>query len=183
MDYLSTIGYRKQAMRVRGGERPARHRRGTLAVGSVLLLIVGCTGRTAVPEGFEISDAKMCAEVNADRKPVRVTSEFPPGTRDVYCWFAWKNARPGLRITSRWYYEAASIHILTLPVSLTRVSDDGVLSLRMPEGKTLPPGSYRLDLSIGKKVLRSVPFTVLEVSAAETPSQAPEAPAQAPAGQ
>jgi hypothetical protein len=146
------------------------------------LTAAACQAQSSVPAAFKIAEVKICADVDDNRQPLGVTSEFPAGTREVYGWFSWKNAAIGLPVLSRWYYETANIQILTLSVALTRVSDHGVVSLKMPEGKTFPSGSYRLDLSVRGKVVKSVPFTVLAPPAPSS-AQAPQAQPQSPPGQ
>jgi hypothetical protein len=133
-----------------------------VTLATFLLSFLGCGAQMSHPA--EIIDAQMSLGLDANRRPVEITSEFPPGTLEVYCWFSWKNANPGLQITARWYYTSGNIHILDYPLTLTRVSDNGALSLRMPPGKTLPAGSYRLDLEVKGKVLKSVSFIILEAS-------------------
>jgi hypothetical protein len=182
VDELSAPRYRSEVTAMRGNIMGGSVRAAACAAAVAGALAgAACRGQGSVPASFKIAEATMCADVDDDRQPLGVTSEFPAGTREVYGWFSWKNAAIGLPVLSRWYYETANIQILTLSVALTRVSDHGAVSLKMPEGKTLPSGSYRLDLSVRGKVVKSVPFTVLAPPAASS-AQAPQAPPGQTAG-
>jgi hypothetical protein len=109
---------------------------------------------------FEITDIKMCKQVGEDRKPMGVTTAFPPGTQTVHAWFAWKNGEPGFKVVAKWNYASENIRILDYPFELTRVADNGIVSLRMPAGKSLPDGTYRLDFEADGKVVKSATFKV-----------------------
>ena len=116
---------------------------------------------SAAEPAFKITDLKICQDVDKDRNPIKITNEFPAGTSAVYAWFAWEGGKAGFQITAKWHYATEDIHILDFPVTLTRTSDRGVIILRMGTGKTLPPGSYRLDIEAGGKVIKSALFTAL----------------------
>lgn len=127
------------------------------------------------PAAFEITDAVLCAGIDKDRKPVQPTSVFPPDTRNVYCWFRWKNSRPGVRLLCRWYFLDQDINILDVPVTLTRIADQGAVSLEMPEDRALPPGAYEVEFELEGRVVKSVPF-VIEKPASQTESYLDAAP-------
>ena len=133
-----------------------------LALPIIVLLILSQSANAdaASTEQFEITDLKLCRSTDENRRPINVTSEFPAGTHDIYAWFAWKNAEKNQQITAKWEYASEDIHILDTPVTLTRRSEQGVLSLRMPKEKSLPSGTYRLDIEASGKVLKSASFTV-----------------------
>lgn len=124
-----------------------------------VFLLAACEGGFSRPS-LEITEAAMSLGIDADGNPVEVTSEFPLGTETVYCSFSWKGGKPGLTVLARWHYTSGDIRILDTTFNLTRVSDRGVLSLKMPPGKPLPAGEYRLDIESKGKVLKSVSFTV-----------------------
>lgn len=135
--------------------------------GALVVLLPACGNQaTSAPRNFAVTEAKMCRDVDEARRPIGVTTDFPSETDRMHCWFAWKDASRGLQLTARWYYVSEDFHILDVPVSLTRVSDYGVVSLIMPQGKTLPSGSYRLELKAGKKIVKTLTFTVLPSSPA-----------------
>ncbi len=151
-----------------GGKRLSSHRTGlrrqAVVWAGVALVVAAAVALThAVFFGhtaFAITEAVTCQDIDTDRQPVKVTSVFPKGTERVHCWFAWKGASPKLEMTGQWYYATGGFRILDLHVTLTRAADHGVLSLQMPPGKTLPPGSYRLDLTVKGKTAKTIPFTV-----------------------
>lgn len=109
---------------------------------------------------LKITEALMTSRMNGARRPAQAASEFAAGTTAVYCWFSWKNAKPGLQMTTRWHYTSSLIPILDSSLTLNRVADNGVISLRMPAGKTFPTGSYRLDFEVKGEVVKSVSFAV-----------------------
>ena len=138
----------------------------SLAVIPLLLLIIFANSRSLMAASpfsppFKITELKLCQEVDKDRNPVKITTEFPAGTNTVYAWFAWKDAERGLKITAHWHYTTENIAILDFSVALNRSADHGVIMLRMGEGKTLPAGSYRLDIEVDSKVIKSISFTAL----------------------
>lgn len=134
------------------------------AIGAAVISVVLLPACQRNVPPFEITDAKTCLEISADRTPVTVVSEFSPQTNQVHCWFAWQNAKRDLKLTARWYNTSEGLHILDFPLTLTRRSDQGAVSLKMPQGRSLPVGAYRVDFSLdsvlGPKVVKSVPFTV-----------------------
>ena len=129
----------------------------------ILLLVLAQSFQlqAASTDPFEISEVKFCRNVDKNRNPGDVTSKFPQGTQTIYAWFSWKNAPRSQKITAGWHYVSEDIHILDTPITLTRRTDQGVLSLKMPKDKSLPEGSYRLDIAADGKVLKSASFTVL----------------------
>ncbi len=138
-----------------------RIQRRLTVVAAALLVSATCAGCTRWGLGkFALTDAKICQNVDADRQPVGITSEFPTGTSVVHCWFAWKEAPPQFQLVARWYYATEEFLILAFPVTLTRRADHGVVSLKMIEGKSLPPGNYRVEFLAKTRVLKTLPFTV-----------------------
>ena len=113
----------------------------------------------------------MCQSVDANRMPQGITSTFSPDTANVTCRFSWKNAKPNLQLVAKWHYASQNLLILDFPITLTRTSDSGTVSLQMPQGKTLPSGAYRLDLKAEGKVVKSIPFTVSAVSSSAAPGE------------
>lgn len=131
-----------------------------LAVGATFLLSSLLLPPNAQAGNFEIRDAKACQNISKTRDPIRPTKSFPSGTTKVYVWFAWENASPGLKTIARWYFDSENIHILDIPFDLTKTSDKGAVSLRLRSGKVFPPGTYHVDLEVGGKIVRSIPFTI-----------------------
>lgn len=119
---------------------------------------LGWTGCANSP--IEITDAKMAFEVNEKILPVRVTSAFPSDTKTVHCWFQWKNAQTDTKITASWRFTTDDIHIIDYDFVIPRKEGAGSVALSMPETKTLPTGSYRVDLLLDTRKLRSLTFKV-----------------------
>ena len=141
------------------------------SLGSVMLL-ASCSNSSCPPalpfsglfkkSGLAIVDAKMSTGIDDKLLPVDVTTTFPKETPQVVVWFKWKNGSVNTEVVASWHYVTDDIHVLDYTFSIPRKEGSGSVSLSMPEGKTLPPGSYKLDLKAGKKLLKSLSFTVAE---------------------
>jgi hypothetical protein len=92
--------------------------------------------------------------------PVGVTEVFPAGTTQAFCWFEWKNARLGTKIIARWHFVTGDINILNYEFTIPKKEGSGGVSFVMPEGKQLPEGLYKIDLSTEEGVLKSLTFKV-----------------------
>lgn len=124
----------------------------------IILALSACSELSAGK--IHITDAKIAAGVDEKLMPVRVTDVFPKGTRTVFCWFKWKDAEINTPIIAKWYFVTDDIHVLDYTFKITRKEGAGNVSLSMPEGKLLPSGSYRLDLMLGGRKLKSRTFEV-----------------------
>ena len=127
---------------------------------SVLLVLFSIS--TAHAEAISITDIKMAHDIDGKYLPVNATKSFPSGTAKVFCWFAWKDATVDSQITVRWHYLTDDISILNYNFSIPRKQGSGGVALSMPEGKTLPPGSYQVELFFADKKISSLQFAVLE---------------------
>lgn len=109
---------------------------------------------------IRIAEIKMAKYIDANIMPVEATGVFPKGTAKVYCWFKWKDAEINSQITAKWLYVTENINILSYPVIVPRRSGAGSVALTMPKGKVLPSGSYRIDLILDGRKLKSCKFRV-----------------------
>ena len=107
-----------------------------------------------------ITNAKMANGINKKFMPVGVTDVFPAGTTRASCWFEWKNARVGTKIIAHWQFVTDNIHILNYEFIIPKKEGSGSVSLAMPEGKKLPEGVYKVGLSFGDSILKSLTFKV-----------------------
>ncbi|MDD5085078.1 MAG: hypothetical protein PHE61_03425 [Candidatus Omnitrophica bacterium] len=128
-----------------------------LAFCLTLFVLSGCF---LWPAGITITDAKTATGVNESLMPIQVTSLFPKQTSKVCCWFQWKNAKIDTKIVAKWYYTTDNIHILDYNFSIPRREGSGSVSLSMPEGKTLPVGSYQVTLNIGRRTIKALNFRI-----------------------
>jgi len=126
----------------------------------VLLICLAWAGCSPMGEKVHITDIKMASSIDANLAPVQVTDTFPEGTTKVSCWFKWEDSPAGTKLTAKWDYLTEKIHVLDYNLSLPRRNGMGGVLLTLPEGKTLPSGSYQVALMQGKKSLRSIPFQV-----------------------
>lgn len=122
------------------------------------LLLSACS----IPQSssIRIIDVKIANAVDENLMPIKVTDTFPKGTPKVFCWFQWKDAKVDTEILAKWHYVTDDIRILDYTFKIPRKEGSGSVSLSMPEGKTLPSGSYRIDLTQGKYALKSLNFKV-----------------------
>jgi hypothetical protein len=121
----------------------------------LIFVLAACTSGL-----ISITNVKTAAGIDEKLMPVQVTSVFPAGTKNVFCWFQWKNAKVGTKIAARWHFVTDNIHILDYAFTIPRREGSGGVSLSMPEGKTLPAGVYRVDLMLGDYRLRTLTFKV-----------------------
>ena len=105
----------------------------------------------------------MAYGIDEKYNPINATQQFPNGTSKVFCWFQWKDATINTPVTAKWVYVTGDIPVLNYTLSVPRKEGSGGIALAMPQGKTLPAGSYKVTLESDKKAsLKSVQFTVLE---------------------
>lgn len=109
---------------------------------------------------FKITEIKMALAISENITPIKPTDSFANGTSRVFCWFKWENAEVNSRVIAKWHYTSENIDILSYPMTIPRRDGSGSVLLSMPEGKTLPPGLYRIDLVFNNRVLKSREFRV-----------------------
>ena len=109
-----------------------------------------------------ITDVKTATGVDEKLMPVGPTESFPEGASRVYCWFQWKEAKVDTQVTAKWHYVTDDIRVLDYTFNIPRKQGSGSVSLAMPEDKKLPSGTYRVDLTLGNRLLKSLTFKVGE---------------------
>jgi len=124
----------------------------------IACLIAGYCKREAYK--FVLIDAKITTGLDDKFMPVEVTDNFLANTSKVCCWFQWKDAPKDTKIISHWYYVTDDIPVLDYTFIIPRKNGIGSVSLEMPQGKTLPIGTYRVDLLLQNKKLKSVAFRI-----------------------
>jgi len=130
-----------------------------LPILAMFLILTSCSRQDAVP--IRVTDIKTAAGVNDNFMPVNPMNVFPKETTKVFCWFSWKDAAKDVKLLAKWHYLTDDIPVLDYTFAIPRKEGTGSVSLSMPEGKTLPPGLYRVTLLLDKKELKSVTFKVL----------------------
>ena len=131
----------------------------------ILIVIFACSlalifAYQLINRDIYIVDAKTAVTVNEDLMPVKITDSFPRGTSRVYCWIKWRDARINIELVTKWRYLTDDIHIADHALIVPKKDGAGGVELAMPEGKTLPTGSYRIDIMMGRRVLKSIMFKV-----------------------
>ncbi len=112
------------------------------------------------PTQVHFTNAKIATAVDENMLPVKVTNIFPAGTTQVFCWFQWQDSDVNTQIVAKWEYVTDRIHILDYAFSIPRRKGMGSISLSMPEGKTLPSGEYRINLTKEDQTLKSLLFKI-----------------------
>jgi hypothetical protein len=105
-------------------------------------------------------DAKMASAVDANFMPVGVTGSFPASTERVTCWIKWKDARVNTEIVAKWHYLTDDVHIVDYPFNIPKREGSGGITINMPGGKKFPAGSYKVDLSLEGRLLKTLEFRV-----------------------
>jgi hypothetical protein len=126
-----------------------------IAVLFLTFAVVSCTRNL-----LTFTDAKIATSVDEKLMPVQATNVFPAGTKQVFCWFKWKDAIVGTKISARWHFVTDNIHILDYEFTIPRREGTGGISISMPEGKQLPDGMYKVDLMMGTTKLKTLNFKV-----------------------
>lgn len=136
---------------------------------SVALLAESAPAATTAK--FEIRRVAACREV-VEGRPVGPTQAFRATDRTVFVWFQGDTARADTDVRTEWYVNGIHEVQASHTIRVTAGHDTGVFSLQLPDGAQLPPGSYRVDLTIGGAVAASHTFEV----APDAPPDAPGAP-------
>lgn len=126
----------------------------------LLAALCGLTGCSLLNRDITIIDAKIVTAVDDKLMPVKIADIFPNGTSSLSCWFKWREARINTQIIAKWHYVTDDVHILDHSFNIPKRDGMGSVMLSMPEGKTLPQGDYKVDLFLGKRLLRSLTFKV-----------------------
>jgi len=122
----------------------------------VTLVLTGC-----IDSPITMTDAKIATGIDEKLMPTEVKDIFPSGTKTIFCWFQWKDGKVDTKITATWYFVTDDIRILDYKFAIPRKEGWGSVSLSMPEGKTLPVGSYKVDLLLNTHKLKSLTFKVV----------------------
>ncbi|MFA6320379.1 MAG: hypothetical protein WCY36_00790 [Candidatus Omnitrophota bacterium] len=109
---------------------------------------------------IQITDAKIVTAVDEKLMPVQVTDKFPKDTSRVVCWFQWKKATVNTKLVAKWHYVTDDIHILDYAFTIPKKSGAGSVTLSAPEGKTLPVGQYKVELTAENYPIKSLTFTI-----------------------
>ncbi|MDP3730320.1 MAG: hypothetical protein Q8R14_02195 [Candidatus Omnitrophota bacterium] len=129
---------------------------------TILLLaaFLGLGGCSLLKRDIVIVDAKVVTDVDDKLLPVRVMDVFQTGASKVSCWFKWRDAKVNTQIRAKWHYITDDIPILDYDFNIPKKDGMGSVALTMPEDKALPQGSYKVDLFLGKKLLKSLSYKV-----------------------
>ena len=105
------------------------------------------------PTDIIIRDAKIVTGVDKQMLPLKVTNFFPKNTSKVSAWISWRNARINTQILVKWYYVTDDVPIYDYSLNIPKREGIANVVLSMPEGKTLPTGSYKVTILLEKKQL------------------------------
>lgn len=122
-----------------------------------ILAVSGCDIRAG---NIRLVDAKIATAIDENLTPLKVTDNFPKGTDKVSCWIKWKDAKINTRLAANWRYITDDISVLDHSFIIPKKEGMGSIVLAMPDGKNLPSGEYKVDLMSGKRVLKSLKFSI-----------------------
>ena len=105
------------------------------------------------PTEIIIRDAKIVTGVDKQLTPLKVTNFFPKNTSKVSAWIRWRNAKINTQILVKWYYSTDDVPIYDYNLNIPKREGIANVVLSMPEGKTLPSGTYKVTILLGKKHL------------------------------
>ena len=131
-----------------------------MKIAVVLFALIFSLSACSIGAPIRLVDVKMAAAVDENLLPVNATDTFPSGTQKVSCWISWQDAKINTQVLASWHYLTDDIHILDYSFNIPKKDGAGSVALTMPNGKNLPPGSYKVDLYSGKRLLKSMRFTV-----------------------
>lgn len=126
----------------------------------ILLSVFVLPGCGLLGRDITITDAKIVTGVGENLMPLKIVDVFAKGTSNVSCWFQWRNAKINTQLLAKWHYVTDDVHILDYNFNIPKKDGMGSVVLSMPEGKTLPSGSYKVGLYLGKTLLKSLNFTI-----------------------
>jgi len=106
------------------------------------------------PRDIVIQEAKMVTGVDKSMSPLKVTNLFPKDTAKVCAWIRWKNALVNTQVLVKWYFVSDDVPIYDYNLNIPKKDGIANVVLSMPEGKTLPSGSYKVTIFSGKNQLR-----------------------------
>jgi hypothetical protein len=121
--------------------------------GSFVLLILGVYSLTTNRKDIIIQEAKVVTGVDKNIMPLKVTNFFPKNTSKVCVWISWHSAKINTQILVKWYYLTDDIPIYNYVLTISKRQGVANVELSIPEGKSLPSGSYKADIFSGKKHL------------------------------
>ena len=122
-----------------------------------ILAVSGCDIGASV---IHLVDAKIATAVDENLMPLKVTDIFPKGTAKVSCWIKWRDTKINTELVASWHYITDDIHVLDYPFIIPKKEGTGSIVLSMPDGKNLPSGEYKVDLILGKRVLKRLIFRI-----------------------
>jgi hypothetical protein len=100
-----------------------------------------------------IREAKIVTGVDKDMRPLKVTNFFPKDTSKVSAWISWQNAKINTQVLVKWHYLTDDVPIYDYNLNIPKKEGIANIALSIPEGKTLPSGSYKVTILLGKRQL------------------------------
>ncbi len=119
----------------------------------LILLSIPAISSLKKSSGIVIREAKTVTGVDKEMRPLKVTNYFPKDTMKVCAWIRWSNAKINSQILVKWYYVTDDVPIYDYTLNIPKKDGIANVILAMPQGKTLPAGTYKVMLLSGKKPL------------------------------
>jgi len=120
---------------------------------AMVLLSIPVISKLQESRGIVVRDAKIITGVDKEMAPIKVTNFFPKGTAKVCAWIRWANAKINSQIFVKWYYVTDDVPIYDYTLNIPKRDGVANVVLAMPQGKTLPSGTYRVAILAGNKPL------------------------------
>ena len=132
--------------------------RNDVLISSMLLIaIVALFGCDIAKSPMHLVDAKIATAVDENLMPLKITDTFPKGTSKVSCWIKWKDTKINTELVASWHYVTDDMHILDYSFIIPKKEGMADIGVSMPN---LPSGEYKVDLMLGKRVLKSLTFRI-----------------------
>lgn len=125
-----------------------------------LITIFAACGCYVGADSIHLVDAKIATAVDENLLPLKITDIFPKGTNKVSCWIKWQDTKINTQLVASWHYITDDIHILDYSFIIPKREGMGSIVLAMPDGKNLPSGQYKVDLLLGKRILKTLRFRI-----------------------
>ena len=100
-----------------------------------------------------------CQELDTKLKPLHISNQFSPASRQICLWLRYSAARDGDHLLISWNYAGKLIQKESL--RLTEAGGIRVFYLVTEDGTALPVGEYRISINSGKTEITELQFHVL----------------------
>lgn len=130
-----------------------RFKRSMIFLVSVFLFCLGLFLFDLYQQNIVIQEAKIITAADQNLLPIKITNVFPKDTSKIGTWIKWKNSKINTQLLVKWHYVTDDVPIYDYILNIPKREGIANVALSLPEGKSLPSGSYKVDILSGKKRL------------------------------